>query len=265
MSTPATAPGATQASTGAGYPADTTVVFEDVHLTYEIGTEIRRPTLRRWVVRAFQPRPTQKVQALRGVSFTLRQGDSLGILGPNGAGKSTLLRVLAGLLPPRQGRVLASSYPVMLGVNAAMHPELSGRRNIVLGATALGMSRGEVEERMDEVIAFAGLEEFIDMPMRAYSSGMKARLRFSVASAVNPEILLIDEALAVGDRQFKKRSRNRIMDMIDEAGTLVLVSHALGKLRDLCDRGIWLDHGRIIEDGPIDEVVDAYEAAEDDD
>lgn len=247
------------------YPPDTTVVFEDVHLTYEISTDSRQPTLRRLLVRAFKPEPRRKVEALKGVSFTLRRGEALGIVGPNGAGKSTMLRVLAGLLPPRQGRVLASSYPVLLGVNAAMHPELSGRRNVILGATALGMSRERAERRMDDIISFAGLEDFVDVPMRAYSSGMKARLQFSVASAVDPEILLIDEALAVGDQRFKRRSRARLQEMIEQAGTVIIVSHAIGKLREICDRGIWLEGGRIVEDGPLEQVLDAYEASDEGD
>ncbi len=239
------------------------VVADDVHLTYEIYTDSQRPTLRRFVSRRFQGRPARQVEAVRGVSFEAHRGEAIGLIGRNGSGKSTLLRVIAGLLPATGGAVYASSDPVLLGVGAALHPELSGRRNIFLGGTALGVPREDLEERYDAIVEFAGLEDFIDMPMRAYSSGMQARLQFAVATVVTPDILMIDEALAVGDQEFRRKSEQRIREMTGEAGTVFLVSHSMSSVRDTCTRVLWLDKGRLVADGPTDEVIDRYLEATD--
>ncbi|MBW3619448.1 MAG: ABC transporter ATP-binding protein, partial [Actinobacteria bacterium] len=230
----------------------------DVHLTYEIYTDAQKPTLRRFVTRGFQGRPAREVHAVRGVSFEARRGEAIGLIGRNGSGKSTLLRVIAGLLPATSGAVYASTDPVLLGVGAALHRELSGRRNVFMGGTALGIPREVLEARFDDIVSFAGLEDFVDMPLRAYSSGMQARLQFAIATVVTPEILMIDEALAVGDQEFKRRSEGRIKRMVSEAGTVFLVSHSMSSVRDVCSRAIWLDKGTIVHDGPVDEVVDRY-------
>jgi teichoic acid transport system ATP-binding protein len=239
------------------------VVFRDVHLTYRIHTDGQTATLRRMIARRFKPRPAREIRALRGVSYDVARGESIGIVGPNGSGKSTMLRVMAGLLPATGGQVLARAKPVLLGVGAALHPELSGRRNIFLGGTALGLSRDEVEEAFESIVEFAGLQEFVDVPLRAYSSGMRARLHFAIASAVTPEILLIDEALVVGDKSFRNRSQARIKELVDAAGTVFIVSHNLGSLREMCSRGLWLQDGILRMDGPIEEVLDAYESSDD--
>ncbi len=234
------------------------VVVDDVHVTYRVYEDVK-PTLRKMLARRFRPREYRAIEAVRGVSITAYPGEAVAILGRNGSGKSTLLRCAAGLLPPTRGAVYARSIPVLLGVNAALNPELSGRRNIFLGGTALGMTRKEVEARLSEIIDFSGLGEFIDMPMRAYSSGMKARLGFAVASMVEPDILLIDEALAVGDAEFHQKSQQRIEELIGGAGTVFLVSHSLGIVTEVCTRAIWLDRGRIELEGDPEEVVAAYE------
>jgi teichoic acid transport system ATP-binding protein len=239
------------------------VVVDDVHLTYEIYTDSQKPTLRRLVTRGFQGRPARQVEAVRGVSLTAQRGEAIGLIGRNGSGKSTLLRVIAGLLPASRGAVYASTDPVLLGVGAALHPQLSGRRNVFMGGTALGISRDVLEERFDDIVAFAGLEDFIDVPLRAYSSGMQARLQFAIATVVTPDILMIDEALAVGDQEFRRRSEGRIKEMVGAAGTVFLVSHSMGSVRDVCSRVIWLDKGRVVLDGPVDEVVDRYLQATD--
>jgi teichoic acid transport system ATP-binding protein len=201
-------------------PGEPAVIVRDAHLTYEVYKDNQRPTMRRLVARKFKPRPAEKVRAVRGVSFVLEQGEALGLIGRNGSGKSTLLRVVAGLLPPTEGEVYARSNPVLLGVSAALHPELSGRRNIFLGGTALGLPRAELEERFDEIVDFSGVRDFIDMPMRTYSSGMQARLQFSIATAVVPDVLLVDEALNVGDQEFKRKSEKRMQELLDRAGAL---------------------------------------------
>ncbi len=253
----------TQATPAAADDAELSLLARDVHLTYEVYTDQQRPTLRRMVTRRFQSRTAREVHAVRGVSLATRRGEAVGLIGRNGSGKSTLLRVFAGLLPATSGAVYASSDPVLLGVGAALHPELSGRRNVFLGGTALGIPRDELEDRYDEIVAFAGLEDFMDMPLRTYSSGMRARLQFSVATIVTPDILLIDEALAVGDQEFKRESERRIREMCAAAGTVVLVSHSLRSILDVCSRAVWLDRGRIQADGPAEEVVETYRQATD--
>jgi teichoic acid transport system ATP-binding protein len=234
------------------------IVVRDVHLTYRVYEEQHRPTLRRLVSRRFRPRSYRSIEAVRGVTFTARRGEAIGVIGRNGSGKSTLLRTMAGLLPPTKGEIYARSNPVLLGVGAALHPELSGRRNIFLGGTALGLSTEELERRFDEIVEFAGLGDFIDMPLRAYSSGMQARLQFAVASTVTPDILLIDEALAVGDQEFRRKSEARIRELLEATGTVFLVSHGLDTIENTCSRAMWLERGEIVADGPAGEVVDRY-------
>jgi teichoic acid transport system ATP-binding protein len=239
-------------------PATVNVVLDDVHVTYRV-YEDRRPSLRDAVRgRRRQYRP---IHAVRGVSLVARQGESIGIVGRNGSGKSTLLQALAGLLPVDAGEVFARSQPTLLGVGSALQATLSGRRNVVLGCLALGMPAAEVDERVEEIIAFAELEEFIDLPMRTYSSGMRARLLFAIATAVVPDILVIDEALAVGDERFRIKSTERIAALRDAAGTVFLVSHALDTIAESCTRVIWLERGRILADGDPSEIVARYRAA----
>lgn len=244
-----------------GSTGSETIIARNVHLTYRVYEDERRPTMRRFVVRRFRPREYRAVRAVRGISLTLQEGEALGIIGRNGSGKSTLLRVLAGLLPPTDGVVFARSTPVLLGVGAVLHPELSGRRNIYLGCTALGMDRAEVDLRYEEIVDFAGIGEFIDMPLRTYSSGMKARLQFSIASVLTPDVLLIDEALAVGDEEFKQKSEARVREMLAEAGSVILVSHSMRSIRDMCGRALWMDRGEVVADGPVEEVIARYEEA----
>jgi teichoic acid transport system ATP-binding protein len=245
-------------------PADAplTVVVDHVSISYEVFQEARI-NLQTMISRGFRARSKREIKAVRDVSFEVRAGESIGIVGSNGAGKSTLLTGIAGLLPVTRGAVYARSRPTLLGVGAALQPGLSGRRNILLGGLALGLTSRDIDARMHDIIAFSGLEEFIDLPMRAYSSGMRARLQFSIATAVAPDILLIDEALAVGDRQFRRRSAKRIDEIRENAGTIFLVSHNLNEIRRGCTRAIWLDHGRMLMDGTADEVVDAYEQRDD--
>lgn len=205
-------------------------------------------------------RRLHRVHALRGVSLEVRQGESLGIVGSNGSGKSTLLAAMTGLLPVDQGEVWVRSRPTLLGVGAVMRPSLSGRRNIVIGGLALGLSLAEVRQEMEGIIEFSGLEDSIDLPMRTYSSGMRARLMFAIATSKVPEILLIDEALAVGDAEFAQRSQSRIDTIRNRAGSVILVSHNSRELRDSCDRVVWLERGELVESGDPDAVIDAYEA-----
>jgi teichoic acid transport system ATP-binding protein len=234
------------------------VIVDEVDITYRIYSD-SQPHLRRLFVGDTEQRKYRGVEAVKHVSFVANPGEAIGIVGHNGSGKSTLLRGIAGLVPITAGNVYASSIPVLLGVAAALETGLSGRRNVFLGGTALGMKLSQLEERFDEIVEFAGVEEFIDLPLRAYSSGMRARLQFAIATAMTPEILMVDEALSTGDAEFKERSDERIREMIGEAGTIFLVSHSMKSVRDVCDRALWLDHGELIADGTPDEVIDAYE------
>ncbi len=237
---------------------DPTVVVDRVDITYRIYAD-SAPRLRKAFVRDRRQREHRSVEAVRDVSFVARSGEAVGIVGHNGSGKSTLLRGIAGLVPITTGDIYASSIPVLLGVAAALEPDLSGRRNVLLGGTALGIPRAELEKRFDEIVEFAGVEEFIDLPLRAFSSGMRSRLQFAIATAVTPEILMVDESLSTGDAEFKERSDDRIRGMLAEAGSVFLVSHSMRSIRDVCTRVLWLDHGRLVADGNTDEVVDAYE------
>lgn len=198
------------------------------------------------------------IDAVRNVSFDIAEGESVAIIGHNGAGKSTILLGLAGLLELTGGQVRAKSRPAILGVGAVLNEGLSGRRNVEMGCLALGIPKSEVEERTDELIAFAGLEEFANVPMRAYSSGMRARLAFTVATTSTPDILLIDEALAVGDKDFHARAVARLDEIRESAGCFVVVTHSMGEVERMCDRVLWMDHGELIADGTPDEIVPAY-------
>lgn len=243
-----------------------TVIADDVHLTYKIaGRYANRGgalALARTMTRSSKP-GMREVKAVRGVSFTAWEGDAIGLIGPNGSGKSTLLRGIAGLLTPSSGAIYTRGEPALLGVNAALISTMTGERNITLGGLAMGMTPEEVEEKFDDICDFAGIGEFVTLPMNAYSSGMGARLRFAIASSKAHDILLIDEALATGDAEFRRRSEKRIQQLRDEAGTVFLVSHSLGVVRETCNRAIWLEAGEILMDGGTEEVLDAYEERHD--
>jgi teichoic acid transport system ATP-binding protein len=246
-------------------PAPTVIVdnLEIVYRVYGAPAAHGPGTLRR-LGRRGEPtaaaRPViRRVHAVRGVSFIAHHGDAIGLVGRNGSGKSTLLRAVAGLLPPHRGTVYTGSQPALLGVNAALMNDLSGERNIELGCLALGMTRREIKAKRDEIAEFAGLGDFLSLPMRTYSSGMAARLRFAIAAAQTPDVLLIDEALATGDAEFRQRSEQRIRELREQAGTVFLVSHSLSVVRETCNRAIWLDQGQVVMDGPAETVLDAYE------
>lgn len=199
-----------------------------------------------------------KTEALRSISFAAHRGDSIGIIGRNGSGKSTLMRVIAGLTVPASGAVYATSEPVLLGVNAALVASLSGAQNIQLGCLAMGMRQNDIDEKFESIVEMSGLEDEINFPMKSYSSGMSSRLRFAIAAAIDPEILLIDEALNTGDAQFRERSKRRMDEIRERAGTVLLVSHSLGTIRSNCNRCIWLDKGDFIMDGDPETVTKEY-------
>ncbi|MGO2112346.1 MAG: ABC transporter ATP-binding protein [Pseudoclavibacter sp.] len=198
------------------------------------------------------------VHALRNVSFDVSEGEHVGLVGANGSGKSTLLRAIAGVEAPASGRVLASSTPMLLGVSAALLPNLTGEQNVQLGLLALGYGPREVRRSMSSVIELAGIGDAIYRPMRGYSSGMQARLRFAIAVAAQPSILLIDEALGTGDAAFAARSERAMDEIRTRAGTIFLVSHAAQTIETLCTRAVWLHKGEVVTDGPAVDVARAY-------
>lgn len=234
----------------------TAVVVDDVTVDYRLYG--RRPKSDHHAADAGRGRRT--VRAVSGVSFAASEGETIGVIGRNGSGKSSLLRAIAGLMPVTAGSIRATDQPVLLGVGAALKGDLTGRQNIMLGGTALGARRRDVAAKTAEIIDFSGLGESIDRPFNTYSSGMKARLQFAVSTAVTPGILLVDEALAVGDEEFKERSNERIQQLVGSASTVFLVSHSLSTIKRRCDKALWLDQGRQIMWGDAADVVNAYRA-----
>jgi ABC-type polysaccharide/polyol phosphate transport system ATPase subunit len=239
-----------------------TVSVRDVSITYRTALDRKANTLRQRLLsmgRGGEPR-IREVKALRHVTFDVTQGTVMGIVGPNGAGKSTLMRALAGILPPSSGMIEVNGrVSTLLSLGVGFNANLTGRENVMLGGLAAGLSRAEVRERYDEIAAFADLEDgFIDMPMRTYSSGMYGRLAFAVAVHMEPDILLVDEALSAGDARFKHRAFAKMQELMAQARTIFLVSHALGSVVDLCNDAIWLRRGELIRRGTPQEIVDAY-------
>lgn len=200
-------------------------------------------------------------QALKDVSFTVNKGDRLGILGLNGAGKSTILKVIAGVYKPSEGHVERyGKMAPMIELGAGFDPQYTGRENIYLYGSVLGFSREFLDEKYDEILEFSELKEFIDVPLKNYSSGMKARLGFAIATIVEPEILILDEVLSVGDAKFRRKCENKMQGMFDKGVTVLFVSHSIEQVKNLCNKAILLDHGRLIAQGDIEEVAAVYEA-----
>lgn len=203
--------------------------------------------------------PKDIIWALRGVSFQVHEGEIVGIIGINGAGKSTLLKILSKITPPTSGQaMIRGRVSSLLEVGTGFHPELTGRENIYLNGTILGMRKKEIDRKFDEIVDFSGIEKFIDTPVKRYSSGMRVRLAFSVAAYLEPEVLLIDEVLAVGDARFQKKCLNKMQDVSQHGRTVLFVSHNMPAITRLCPRTILLDGGRVLADGPSHEVVGVY-------
>jgi ABC-type polysaccharide/polyol phosphate transport system ATPase subunit len=216
----------------------------------------RKTTVRASVANFVLRRPPQRFWALRHVSLELGHGESLGVIGPNGAGKSTLLQVLAGIMRPSEGIVdVRGQVSGLLGRGAGFDPELSGVENILLGGAFLGLDDGLVHELTPAIVEFADLGDFIEAPLKTYSAGMRARLGFAIATAVDPDILLLDEVLATGDANFRAKSKDRVIELVKAAKGVVLVTHDMEWVRDYCNRAVLLEHGRVILEGAPEEVV----------
>jgi ABC-type polysaccharide/polyol phosphate transport system ATPase subunit len=235
------------------------VSVRDLGLTYTTSIE-KKPTLKaRFKSLGRGKRHTRIVPALTDVNIDVHYGAVLGIIGSNGAGKSTLMRVISGIIPPSQGRVeVYGSVSTLLALGVGFNPSMTGRDNVYLGGLAAGMSREEIDNHFDAIADFSELGEAIDAPMRTYSSGMFARLAFSVAAVVEPDILIIDEALSTGDAKFKEKSLNRIKELRSADRALILVSHALATIEDICNEVIWLNKGKLMMRGNPTDVITAY-------
>jgi ABC-type polysaccharide/polyol phosphate transport system ATPase subunit len=232
---------------------------QDVSVTYRTSIE-KKPTFKSTIVRmGRRERTVREIEAVKGVSLEVPRGSVVGILGANGAGKSTLVRTMAGILPPTSGRVeVQGRVSTLLALGVGFNKDLTGRQNVTLGGLAAGLTREQLSEKYEDIVEFAELDEFMDMPMRTYSSGMYGRLGFSVAVNMEPDILLIDEALSVGDARFRKKSARRMKELCQQARTIVLVSHALGTIQELCDVAVWMHKGELRMQGEPDAVIDAY-------
>jgi ABC-type polysaccharide/polyol phosphate transport system ATPase subunit len=235
------------------------IEVDELSASYEVRTTNRAGL---WGLRALVNRngsDVREVPALRDVSFTVPKGSVLGVVGRNGAGKSTLLRTLAGILAPKAGRVIVRGrVSPLLSVGLGMHPDLSGRENVRLGCLAFGHPTEELEHLTESIIEFAQLGEYVDFPFKTYSGGMKARLGFAVAAHLDPEILLIDEAITGGDAKFKEKTGEKMYELCGDGRTIVIVTHGLSLVRMMATSAIWLHQGRVTEYGDPDDVVNAY-------
>lgn len=236
------------------------VCFENVVQRFRVIRE-RPDTLRETFAHLFQRRTSYyDFEALKGVSFSVGDGEAVGIVGRNGSGKSTMLRIIAGVYRPSAGVVKVSGkVAALIELGAGFHPDLTGRENIILNGLLLGLSKREVQKREERILEFAELGQFIDSPVKQYSSGMFMRLGFAVATEVDPDILLMDEILAVGDAAFQQKCLQRIDDFRQQGKTIFMVSHSAGTIRKFCRRALWIHDGVVRADGSVDEVVARYE------
>jgi lipopolysaccharide transport system ATP-binding protein len=235
------------------------IEFERVSKRFFIHRE-RHDTIQQRAMGMFRPRQGgDEFWALRDISFAVAQGESIGLVGHNGAGKSTALKLMTRILEPTSGRVsLNGRVAALLELGSGFHPDLSGRENVFLYGSLMGFGRRDMAERLPEIVDFSGIGDFIGMEVKHYSSGMYTRLAFAVATAVDPDILITDEVLAVGDEAFQRKCMDRIYRFRQQGKTIVFVSHALETVRTLCDHAVWLDHGRVQASGSAGEVIDAY-------
>ncbi|HWG23941.1 ABC transporter ATP-binding protein [Actinospica sp.] len=235
---------------------------KNVKVDYRTIVNPRANTLRHTLTnlgRKTNDRKVRYIHAVRGVSFDVTHGQVLGIIGANGAGKSTMMRAMAGILPPSEGEVVVNGrISVLLALGVGFNGQLSGRDNVVLGSMAAGLTRKQVYERFDQIVEWAELEDVIDLPMKAYSSGMYGRLAFAVSTHLDPDVLLVDEALSTGDAHFRRKSYDKMQELVSQARTIVIVSHGIAAIREMCDDCIWMDKGQIVRRGKPDEVADEY-------
>lgn len=235
------------------------IEIENLSIKYNKSTE-RIDSFKEYMIRLVKRGVSyEKFWALRDIDLCINRGETVGIIGLNGSGKSTLLKVIAGVLKPAEGRVgVYGSVAPLIELGAGFDPDLSARENIFLNGAVLGYSRKRMQELFDEIIDFAELREFLDVPLKNYSSGMQARLGFAIATSVIPDVLIVDEVLGVGDYKFQQKCYDRMQEIIASGATVLFVSHSIEQVKQICSRAIWLDTGRIVMDGEVNEVCDQY-------
>ena len=242
------------------YNKQVSIIVDHADLTFEVQTE-KIDTLKETFVRTLKRDKSKKIKihAINDVSFKIYKGEKVGIIGYNGAGKSTLLNLITGIYSPDKGSVTTyGNISPLLSLGAGFDQNFSGRKNIILNGAVLGYEKEFLESKMDEIIEFSELGEFIDIPIKNYSKGMLAKLGFSIATAVNPDILIIDEILGVGDVNFQKKSADKMKSLMDGGTTVLLVSHSIPQIRELCDKAVWIDNGKLREIGEVNKVCDHY-------
>ena len=238
------------------------IKVDNVSMRFNLGIE-KNFSLKLFFINLFKPRKKKGKKtdfwALKDVSFKVKRGEVVGFIGSNGAGKSTMLKVIAGVMKPTKGKVeVHGNICPMIELGAGFDMDLTARENIFLNGAVLGYSKKFIEEKFDEIVEFSELKDFLDVPVRNFSSGMTARLAFSIATVVDPEILIVDEILSVGDMAFQAKSEAKMRSMIGGGTTVLFVSHSLAQIENLCDRAIWLEHGQVVKTGPAKEVCEEY-------
>mgnify|MGYP005760679925 FL=1 len=240
------------------------IKLEHVSMKFNLGIE-KEFSIKQAFINFFSPKKRKKKNkkdvfwALSDVSFEVKRGEVIGLIGSNGAGKSTLLKVVSGVLKPTKGKVTVNGViSPMIELGAGFDAELTARENIYLNGSILGYSKEFLDEKFDEIVEFSELKDFLDAPVRNFSSGMVAKLAFSIATIVNPEILIVDEILSVGDIKFQEKSKNKMMEMIKGGTTVLYVSHDLSSIMELCNRVVWLEHGKVVKIGETDKICKEY-------
>ena len=238
------------------------IKVDNVSMRFNLGIE-KNFSLKLFFINLFKPRKKKEKKtdfwALKDVSFKVKRGEVVGFIGSNGAGKSTMLKVIAGVMKPTKGKVeVHGNICPMIELGAGFDMDLTARENIFLNGAVLGYSKKFIEEKFDEIVEFSELKDFLDVPVRNFSSGMTARLAFSIATVVDPEILIVDEILSVGDMAFQAKSEAKMRSMIGGGTTVLYVSHSIDSIKSICDKAVWLDHGKVVKMGPAAEICDEY-------
>ena len=233
------------------------ITIKDVHISYKT---VKARSIKKSLF-SLRKASLEKFEAVKGISFSIEQGEIVGLIGKNGSGKSTLLRSVANVFAPDSGTIdLHGNSVSLLSIGVGFQNDLTGKENIYLSGLLMGFTEQEIDEKYDEIVEFSELEEFLDVPLKNFSSGMKSRLGFAICTAVNPDILILDEVLSVGDARFRKKSEKRVMDMFEEGVTVLFVSHSLAQVKRICNKAMILDHGKMLAFGDIDEIAEQYAA-----